>query len=234
MRLPSRLLAVTDRHLAARSLPDQAEALAAAGLGWLWLRDRDLDPAERAALARVIADRIAPYGTALTIGADVALAEAIGARGLHLSRASDVAPARARLGDAVVIGVSAHAPSEVRAAAAAGADYVTLSPIFASPSKPGYGPALGLSALGAAAASGIPVYGLGGIDTEGAAACVRAGATGVAVMGGLMREREPHRLVGQLLAAVGGAEMDGEAAPAASVSRERPEADDRPARPLPP
>ena len=33
-----------------------------------------------------------------------------------------------------------------------GADYVTLSPIFATASKPGYGPALGLASLAAARA----------------------------------------------------------------------------------
>ena len=63
------------------------------------------------------------------------------------------------------------------AAAKAGADAVTLSPIFASASKPGYGPALGLERLGeVAAASPIPVIALGGIEDEaGVRACSGGG-----------------------------------------------------------
>ena len=59
---------------------------------------------------------------------------------------SGPAAARGRLPQGL-IGVSAHAPEEAGAQLRAGADYMTLSPIFLSPSKPGYGPAVGLDAL---------------------------------------------------------------------------------------
>ena len=71
--------------------------------------------------------------------------------------------ARERLADAI-IGVSAHSLADVAAAAATGADYVTLSPIFLTESKPGYGPALGIESLRTAAALGIPVLALAGVD----------------------------------------------------------------------
>ena len=62
---------------------------------------------------------------------------------------------------------------------------MTLSPIFASASKPGYGPALGLERLAeVAAVSPLPVIALGGIEDEGSVrACLDAGAAAVAVMG---------------------------------------------------
>ena len=97
-----------------------------------------------------------------------------------------------------LVGRSCHDGGEVAAAAAEGAHYATLSPVFASRSKPGYGPPLGLPAL--AQPFAIPVYALGGVDTpERAYACVDAGAAGVAVMGAVMRD---PAIVPELLSAV--------------------------------
>ncbi|MET7242254.1 thiamine phosphate synthase, partial [Methylobacterium sp. EM32] len=96
------------------------------------------------------------------------------------------AGARARLGRGALLGVSAHSLGDVRAAREAGADYVTLSPIFLTASKPGYGPALGLGVLREAAGV-MPVAALGGIDAKTANSCYRAGADAVAVMGYIMK-----------------------------------------------
>jgi thiamine-phosphate pyrophosphorylase len=174
-RLPSRLLLVTDRHQAAAPLDEIVSEAIAAGARWIWLRDRDLPPAERA------------YGAKLSVGGDVALAAEIAADGVHLPAGASIAAARARLGARARIGVSAHHDAEVAAAAAAGADYATLSPIFATASKPGYGPALGVAALARAAPHGLPVLALGGVTPERMDDCLNAGAAGIAVMGEVMR-----------------------------------------------
>ncbi len=80
-----------------------------------------------------------------------------------------------------MIGVSCHNLDEVVRAEQEAADYVYLSPIFESPSKPGYGPPLGLEALRAAAGRvRIPVIALGGISAENEALCIAAGAAGIA------------------------------------------------------
>jgi len=121
--------------------------------------------------------------------------------GVHLQAAAAVAPARSRLGSAAIIGISAHGLDDVRAAVAAQADYVTLSPIFLTDSKPGYGPALGTAALRAAAECDIPVLALGGVTADTAAACLAAGARGVAVMGEIMRADDPAAIVGDLVRA---------------------------------
>ncbi len=183
--LPSRLLVVTDRHQSSVPLPELVERLLAAGIRWVWLRDKDLPAAECRALALDLAARMARSGGTLTVGADVDLARDCGA-GVHLGAHADVAAARRMLGD-VPIGVSAHGVDEVGRARDAGADYVTLSPIFTSSSKPGYGPALGPGALGPAARFGLPILALGGVTAATAPACLAAGAWGVAVMGEAMR-----------------------------------------------
>jgi thiamine-phosphate pyrophosphorylase len=199
--LPSPLLVITDRHQARHSLEDIAEAIGQAGGRWLLLRDKDLEPAERHGLAgrlTVIARR---RGMHLSVSRDVDLAAEFGGS-VHLQSATVVNPAHRRLGPGAVVGVSAHGIGDVEAAAAAGADYVTLSPVFLTSSKPGYGPALGLAAIGQAAKIGIAVVALGGVTADVARPCLDAGAAGVAVMGDVMRSEDPGRSVGDFLKAL--------------------------------
>ena len=203
--LPSRLLMVTDRHQAAVPLAEIVSEAVAAGARWIWLRDRDLPPGERRTLAQRLLALARARGAGLSVGGDVELAAEIGADGLHLAGDSRFGayPYR-RTGDHFA-GIcaapiarpargSARADRRVgpwrrgrRGAAAAGADYATLSPIFATVSKPGYGPALGVAALARAAARGLPVLALGGVTVDRTHECLRAGAAGIAVMGEVMR-----------------------------------------------
>jgi thiamine-phosphate pyrophosphorylase len=197
--LPGPLLVITDRHQARHSVETIAAAVGHGGGRWLLLRDKDLAREERRDLGVRLAKMAAEHGFALSVSTDVDLAAEVRAAGVHLQAAAAVAPARQRLGAAVIIGMSAHAVADVAAAAAAGADYVTLSPIFLTNSKPGYGPALGVAALRMAAGHGTPVLALGGVTAETAPACLAAGARGVAVMGEIMRADDPARIVGDLV-----------------------------------
>ncbi len=178
------------------SLPALAAAIFEGGGRWLLLRDKDLPRAERIALGRRLTEIASPHGATVLMSGDVEAATEADAAGVHLPRDGDPGAARARLGPSALIGISAHDLGEIERAAAAGADYATLSPVFASASKPGYGPALGLEVLSeAAAAVGLPVLALGGITAERARDCLEAGATGVAVMGEVMRAEDPAATV---------------------------------------
>jgi thiamine-phosphate pyrophosphorylase len=120
---------------------------------------------------------------------------------VHLPSDGDPGAARVRLPHAL-IGASAHSAGEAAARLRAGADYVTLSPVFLTASKPGYGPALGLDGLAAAAAAAPgPVLALGGITLANAALCRAAGAAGIAVMGEIMRADDPQATVADLISA---------------------------------
>lgn len=203
--LPSPLLAVTDRHGHTRPLAETVQAVLDGGGRWIWFRDRDLEPEVRRRLGEAVAARVRAAGGILTVGGDIALARVLGAAGVHLGGGSGpeaVATARDALGAAALIGLSAHAPQEVVQAAAAGADYVTLSPIFPTASKPGYGPALGPAGIVAARKVGLPVVALGGIEPNAIAACREAGAAAVAIMGGLMRASDPAGVARALVTAL--------------------------------
>jgi thiamine-phosphate pyrophosphorylase len=202
------VLVVTDRALARAAGHDPVEVMAAAldgGAREVLLRDRDLPPAERRRLAEELRSATAAVGAALHVAGDAALARAVGADGVHLAAAEPWPEAAAREG--LVAGRSCHTPSELAAALAEGADRATYSPVFATASKPGYGPALGLDGLaaGCRAVPGLAVLALGGVDPATAGACVEAGAAGVAVMGGIMRAADPAAAVRALLRAVAGA-----------------------------
>jgi thiamine-phosphate pyrophosphorylase len=101
----------------------------------------------------------------------------------------------------LLMGRSCHSVADLRAAHQEGLDYATLSPIWPTSSKPGYGPPLGPEGLTTAVAAvpDLPVYALGGVTLGRIAACLAAGATGVAVMGEVMRAPDPRSTVRALL-----------------------------------
>lgn len=199
MKLPDPpLLLITDRHQARRPLEAVAEAAFAGGCRWLSLREKDLDAASREALLRRLVALGQPYGATVMVHEDIAAAMAAAAGGVHLPRGASPIAARRRLGAAALIGCSTHDAPEI--ADAVGADYATLSPIFPSASKPGYGPAIGITGLASAVtAARVPVIALGGIDGGNMAACVRAGAAGVAVMGAVMTATDAAALMAGLI-----------------------------------
>ena len=194
MRAPlPRLVAITETRLTrGRPLAAVLEAAVSGGLRAVLVRDKHLATAERRRLVEEATALLAPFGGVVLVATD----ERLGGDGVHLA-ADDPFPLDAR----GIVGRSCHSSAEVAEAAAEGCAYVTLSPIFPSRSKPGYGPALGTLALGG---QPIPTLALGGVDETNASSCMAAGAAGVAVMGALMGAGDPAAIAAALVAAVGG------------------------------
>jgi thiamine-phosphate diphosphorylase len=195
------VVVLTDRHQAAGPLDQVVAAAADGGARLVIMREKDLPERRRVLLAATLLAALRRTGCRLSIAGPLDAGTAgrlAGVAGVHLA-ATDPYPAPGSWRG--LIGRSCHDPVELAAAAVAGASYATLSPIFASRSKPGYGPPLGLSVF--AGPAPLPVYALGGVETPGRAeACVAAGACGVAVMGAVMRAGNPAAVVADLLAAV--------------------------------
>jgi thiamine-phosphate pyrophosphorylase len=196
------LLVITDRRQARRPLEELAEAIFAGGCRWLSLREKDLAAAERRTLLIALVTLGRRWKAIVTVHEDIDAAVMVGAGGVHLPNAGSPEAARARLPDRL-IGASAHSAEEAAALLSSGADYVTVSPVFVTASKPGYGPAVGLDGLARVVAqvSG-PVIALGGITAANAALCLSSGAHGVAVMGEIMRAADPRAAVESILAAM--------------------------------
>ncbi|MCW2638481.1 MAG: thiamine phosphate synthase [Dactylosporangium sp.] len=190
------VIVFTDRSQARRPLTDVVAAAVDGGARLVVLREKDLPDDERAALAARLRPLLTRAGGRLLLAGREA-----GPDGQHLA-AADPWPVTPR----GLIGRSCHDADELAAAASEGCAYATLSPVFPSSSKPGYGPPLGLTRLGElCAGAGLPVYALGGVESaDRAARCRRAGATGVAVMGAVMRACDPAAVVAELIEAVDG------------------------------
>lgn len=196
------VLVISDRSQAPRPLLDIAEAAFAGGCRWFSLREKDLPPAERAALLAALVRIGRRFGATVMAHEDVEAVAVAGAGGVHLPAGGDPRAARLRLPGAL-IGASAHSGPEAAAMLRAGADYVTVSPVFLTASKPGYGPALGLGGLARIAArTPGPVLALGGITPETATLCRAAGARGVAIMGEVMRAADPQAMAERFVRAL--------------------------------
>jgi thiamine-phosphate pyrophosphorylase len=198
------LLVISDRHQAQRPLEEVAKAVFAGGCRWFSLREKDLPPGERRALLCELVALGRRFGALVTAHEDIQAVAVTGADGVHLPNGGSPAAARARL-PVALIGASAHSAAEAAALLRAGADYVTVSPVFVTASKPGYGPSLGLDGLARIVAQAPgPIMALGGITPENAASCLSSGACGIAVMGEVMRAADPQATVASILRVMSG------------------------------
>lgn len=175
-----RLLAISDRRsLTGGDLTGWLARLAAAEVDAVQIREKDLNDRALWEIARS-ARAVLPGATRLLVNGRADVALAAGAGGVHLP--GDGVPAdalRRRFGPGLLLGVSTHAVDEVERARDAGADYATFGPVWETPGK---GPATGTAELARAAATGLPVYALGGVTIERFGAVAAAGAAGVAAI----------------------------------------------------
>ncbi len=192
------MLLITDRTMVRVSLEATLERSFDGGCRWVVVREKDLEPDERLKLVETILRLAEPYNAKILVNSDMKAAEI--AHGVHLPQGQSCTNARATLGPDKIIGVSAHTIGEAGAAASAGADYATISPIFPTQSKPGYGPPLYLNGLKRVVGKvTIPLVALGGVTAATVLSCRRAGAAGVAVMGTIMRASDPAMSVYDIL-----------------------------------
>jgi thiamine-phosphate pyrophosphorylase len=105
-----------------------------------------------------------------------------------------------------LVGLSVHSAEEARRVDPTVVDYLIAGPVFPTPSKPGYGPALSAKGLAdIVKVSRVPVIAIGGVTRENVADCIQAGAAGVAVMGGVMRAADPAAQIRALISALNAA-----------------------------
>lgn len=120
-------------------------------------------------------------GVTFVVNDDVEAALRLRADGVHLGR-SDPGLERA-LEEGLLVGLSASSLDEAVESEEQGATYVGAGPVWQTPSKSDADPPIGLEGLAEICrAVTIPVVAIGGVNASNAGECIRAGATGVAVI----------------------------------------------------
>nr|WP_217983289.1 thiamine phosphate synthase [Actibacterium ureilyticum] len=180
-----------------------ALAAARAGAGVVQLRDKHASDDAMIAQARALKAGLDPLGVPLIVNDRIAVAQAVGAAGVHVGQGDDsAARARAVLGPGAIVGLSVETDAQLAAVDWGTVDYIGASPVYATPTKPDHAAPLGLDGLArlCAGARG-PVVAIGGLGVDNAAAIRRAGAAGVAVVSAICGAEDPGAATRRLLQA---------------------------------
>jgi len=158
------------------------------GLKAVQLREKDLGIRELLDLACRMRALTAGYGAKLFINDRADIALTVDADGVHLSRTGiPVQAARKAAEGRLMIGVSTHSLQEAQQAEADGADFITLGPVYETPSKMQYGKPIGIHLLNEAASNcRIPVFAIGGITIKRIEDVLEQGASGVALISAIL------------------------------------------------
>lgn len=197
-----RLYLITDRHqTGGRPLTEVVHRALDGGVRAVQLREKDLSGAELYRLASELRRLTSGFGARLIINDRPDIALATGADGVHIGVNSlPLAAVRRVLGEGKLIGYSAHSIEEALRAQGEGADFVTFSPLYPTPSKAAHGVPCGVNKLAdAVSALEIPVIGLGGISQENIAEALSANIRGIAVISAVMAAADPRVASASLL-----------------------------------
>jgi len=185
-----KLYLITDRRLFTNdhSLFTAVEEALKGGVQAVQLREKDLEIRDLLRMAYSFRELTARYRAKLFINDRVDVALAVGADGVHLGGSSIPAfAARKAAGEGMLIGVSTHSVAEAGKAEEEGADFVTLGPVFETPSKMKYGKPLGFGPLREVSAKSlIPVFAIGGVQKERVKNTLESGAFGISLISAIL------------------------------------------------
>jgi len=195
MRPFPRLHLITDTRPGRQPLAVVAAAIGAAG-DQLAVQVRveddatDRDAYELAARVKALC---AEAGATCLVNDRLHIALAVGADGGHVGALDlPVEAARRVLGPRAILGATAREPATAKAAVEAGASYLGVGPAYATTTKDGLPPPIGVAGIAAVAvAVGVPVIAIAGVTAERIPELRAAGAHGVAVIGALSRAPDP-------------------------------------------
>ena len=197
-------------HLITPEPLDEAASVAtaaalAAGARWVQVRVKGGTDRARWEAVHPLVARARTLGATCLVNdrADVALATA--ASGVHLGLDDlPVGAVRAVVPAGFVIGATVRNAEQARRKADEGADYLGVGPVYATTTKDGLPPAIGLAGLEAVVgAVGLPVIAISGITPARVPEVLAVGAHGVAVVGAVYRHADPGLATRSLLDALG-------------------------------
>jgi thiamine-phosphate pyrophosphorylase len=207
----ARLYFVCDANPRGEDPEPLLRAALGAGVDIVQLREKELPPREIERSALTFRRLCNTYSALFIVNDDPELAIACGADGVHVGQ--DDAPveeARAILGPEGIVGHSTHSEEQIAASAGLPIDYISVGPVWETPTKAGR-PGVGLELVSHAAEHAPhPFFAIGGIDPSNAGEVVEAGARRLGVVRAIRDAEAPSAAAESLRAALGSV---GEAAP---------------------
>lgn len=198
----ARLYLCTDARQRQGDLEPFLDAVLAAGVDIVQLRQKGLEATEELEVLEVVSAAARRHGRLVAVNDRADIAAVAGPDLLHLGQ-RDLPPAAARrlLGPAVLIGRSTHSPGQFNTAQVdPHVDYACVGPTWATPTKPGR-PAAGLALVRHAAttAGHRPWFAIGAIDATTLPAVVDAGARRIVVVRAITEASDPGDATARLL-----------------------------------
>jgi thiamine-phosphate pyrophosphorylase len=177
------------------------------GVDIVQLREKSLSRREIERSAQTFRRLCDTHSALFVVNDDPDLARICDADGVHVGQ-DDISAAEAReaLGADAIVGLSTHSEQQIAAAAEQPVDYMSVGPIWETPTKEGR-PAVGLELIRHASANAPhPFFAIGGIDPTNAAEVVAAGARRLCVVRAIRDADDPTAVAEELrgaLAAIG-------------------------------
>lgn len=193
-----KLYLITDRKLFTPPQADHSllftaiEEALKGGLKAVQLREKDLGTRDLLDMGYRMRELTKQHGAKLFINDRVDVALAVEADGVHLGQKSMPSYAvRDIAKDRLLIGVSTHSLEEAIGAEKEGVDFITIGPVYHTPSKAQYGEPIGIDTLRKVkAVVSIPVFAIGGIKLDKVREVTNAGADGVAVISAILASED--------------------------------------------
>jgi len=195
------LYLVTDRSLSReRSTLEIVKSGVAGGVTCVQLREKNCSTRKFIEEALSVKEFLKTSNIPLIINDRVDVAQAVQADGVHLGQTDmPLTMAKDILKGSMIIGISVESLEDAIRAEKDGADYIGISPIFATPTKTDAAPPLGLEGLKEICrAVSLPKVAIGGLNKENAGEVIFNGAGGVAVVSAIVSANDPRKAAEKL------------------------------------
>lgn len=194
------LYAVTDRAWTEKmNLYEQVEAALKNGATCVQLREKELDEETFLEEAMVISKLCRKYSVPFIVNDNVEIAVKCGADGIHVGQGDMVASdVRKRVGDSMMIGVSAHTVEEAVQAVENGADYLGLGAVFNTSTKTDVDNMSAEMLKAICDAVDVPTVAIGGISSKNVHLLHGSGIDGVAVISAIFASEDPGKATAEL------------------------------------
>ncbi|NIP43678.1 MAG: thiamine phosphate synthase [candidate division Zixibacteria bacterium] len=205
------LYLVTDRGLSrGRTSMEIIEAAVKGGVTVVQLREKHANTREFLHEALKVRNFCREKNILFIINDRLDIAQSVDADGVHLGQDDlPIEYARRFLGPDKIIGTSAFNETEAMEAEKAGADYLGISPIFTTPTKPELETGIGIDGLRKIRKSAkIPMVGIGGLGSTNAYDVIMAGADGIAVVSAIVSAADPEKAAAEIKSEIERARKD--------------------------